>query len=270
MQEAIDSYEEHVSGKSMRQVAREKDVQPSTILRQTRKVEDAREDPAFDYYMNLREQGKITLKQQALDAMLARAQTSHHSFVVSRDLAVAGVIDARTGRVVESIPAEAVGALLASNAIYRTHEGKDLVKYAAKKQVVGSSDRSVPGRVRYRRTGYLTPYGQKSEMLFTMARRRQGFNIETKHVDAALDILMHWETFCVRAEKVSVTNFLESDDEIAVVLCKLQGDFLETIIGLLLSEEMGLEDYEKKMGWPARSAKLMLRYSIEAFIQIRS
>jgi len=270
VQEAIDSYEEHVSGKSMRQVAREKDVQPSTILRQTRKVEDMREDPVFDHYMELREKGKTTLKQQSLDAMLTRAQTTHHTFVVSRDLSVAGVIDARSGRVVEPIPAEAIGALLASDAIYRTHEGKDILRYAAKKQASGSSDRAVPTRVRYQRTGYLTSYSQKSEMIFALGRRRQGFKIETKHVDAALDILMHWETFCISAGKVSVTDFLESDDEIAVVLWRLQGAFLETIIGLLLSEEMGLEEYEKKMEWPTRSAKLMLRCSLDAFIQIRS
>lgn len=52
--QAIEDYLRHISGVAIRQIARERSMYPSTILRCVRRVEDARDNPDFDREMDRR------------------------------------------------------------------------------------------------------------------------------------------------------------------------------------------------------------------------
>lgn len=111
--DAIEAYEANtVDGVPIREIARQRGVHASTVLRQTRRVEEAREDKVFDLYLTAKSEGAEMPTGDSLSHLIDMARRPHHEVIVAHDLSVAGVRDTRMSKIVESIPVVSVGALV--------------------------------------------------------------------------------------------------------------------------------------------------------------
>lgn len=108
---------------------------------------------------------------------------------------------------------------------------------------------------------------RKKTTMIQLQRRRW---LHQKHVDIGMDLLIDWETFRINNTLATAEDFANSDTTMGKAFSQLQPGLRDVITGILIEDGHGLETYEKEMGWPARSAKLMLRAALDALNEIRN
>lgn len=265
-EDALVAYEEHMGGTPMRELARQKNVQASTIMRQVRKVEDAMDDGPFEAYMNARKTGEGLPDDTSLSALIDMARRPELEMIVAADMSAAGVVDTKTQNVLRAVPVVSVGALVGQGLIKRVGGEGKLRRY----QSVGKAKEVVPQKAAHDeeephpRGRHQTAYDKKNEVVFMLQRRKW---LNGAEVRIASDLIIEWESFRAGNPTATVDDFEKSDNPTAKAFAKLQPGLRDVIEGIVIEDGWGLEAFEKEIGWPARSAKVMLKYALQALIQ---
>lgn len=265
-----------VRGVAMRELARAQDLEPSTIMRRIRRVEDLREWPEWDILLD--RLAELPDLQVVDDAAVLRATgqdletVTEHLLAASTALAQEGatiaVADAPTscvffeGEVVSRVPREVVVTWLGLGWI-KTHEmGPRVNRYVVTdRRAIGvvEKPRSEPRpspRAPYSRL--TDPGNDNIQKLMSMRPGSKGsrFGYSQDHVNLAMDV----RTQMVLAEAKGVGS---GELKRVVRMRETLGEDMFEVLYAFLHAGHGFERIEKDRGYPARSCKILLRVALD-------
>lgn len=263
-----------VAGTSMRELARTHDVEPSTICRTVRRVEELREWPEWDAVLD--QLALVTCPDGVTDEAVLTAMG------VERDEAEVGFLEAMTvlsqaGSALAVTHAPVACVFLDGEVAYRTTK-RLATTWLALGWLRGSSNGKVRRYVPSGRYGQPEepvaeakprrqprPYAQftheSSDNIAYMRRTKVGakgsrFGFTNDQVNLAIDLstLMTSAT-CRGANSPELSRVIQLKERL--------GDELFNVLHDFLHAGHGLEQIEKTYGFPARSAKVLLGVALQ-------
>ncbi|WP_069299530.1 DUF6456 domain-containing protein [Neptunicoccus sediminis] len=329
LEEAAASYLAHVvNGESIRSIAQDKNVHPSTIMRRIRKIETMRDDPVLDQYLNsavvrgekrvepLRPAGSGTGPETLTDgektllrrlgesgaqlvvskglkkAMVMRTnpdKTQSRTAVVNAHLAGSSVIKdwlrcVKTGRIslyeITEAGRAALKRAIAQDTIRgrpQSGAGESATVYSEQhkewgERVIHDPDRGMERKRVNLRESPLTVLGRKKdrsgrpflngELIAAGDRLREDFEL----AQMGPRVGQNWDRFLTGGQRGSFNSNAggsnAAQDRLSAALTAL-GPGLDDIALRCCCFLEGLETAEKKLGWSARSGKIVLRIALQ-------
>ena len=332
LEEAAASYLAHVvNGESIRSIAQDKNVHPSTIMRRIRKIESLRDDPVLDQYLNsavvrgeksvaplrpalagtgpetmsagektlLRRLGEtgsqLVVSKGLKKAMVVRTnpdQSQSRTAVVNAHLAGSSVIKdwlrcVKTGRVSLYEITEAGRAALKRAIAQDTVKGKspqetgpspDVFSEQHKEwgeRVIHDPDRGTERKRVNLRESPLTVLGRKKdrsgvpflsgELISAGDRLREDFEL----AQMGPRVGQNWDRFLTGGQRgrfnSSSGGSNAAQERLSAALTALGPGLADIVLRCCCFLE-GLENAEKKLGWSARSGKIVLRIALQRLL----
>ena len=258
-----------VYGQSIRALARRADCHASTIMRQVRKVEQRREDPLIDEALcvlasegaggaaavsNLEQLQALRdfLDPGALGGRIVRYRISHTGRAALRDLIARSENRAREMAEAQTPFAHAPGAAAA--------EDDDMPQRSTRLAAADSPVRALARRKDKFGDPFLTP-----EMVRAAERLREDFEIA--HVGQSVS--QDWQALMTGPHKGhgAVTGGrLDVQARVAAAFEALGPGLAEVVYRTCCLLD-GLETTEQRMGWSARSGKIVLRIALDRLVE---
>ncbi|ADK73439.1 hypothetical protein RDJLphi1_gp38 [Roseobacter phage RDJL Phi 1] len=282
--QSIEAYIRHtVDGKTMRDIARTEDVEPSTILRQIRRIEDLRSSPEWDCIVEALEnhwdrEGSLTryhvFKAFDLDLQTVTKEMQLCMPLLVQDGALVGITNGKQAgifiehevmrRVDRNIALSwvALGWLILDTDSSRVRRYRITDRASTELPVepdtvpnLGPTKRSKdPGSSKLRYTNH-TWNNEPIDRLYQLSRRKS-VNITNEDIDTAQ-----------RIRNLMLQAVVDGKGSEALKLVinmeKSLGPDMFNLLYAFLYEGRGLEKIEQSFAWSARSAKIVLMVALQ-------